>query len=89
LSISLFATWELPEPVTVDPGTLSKAERKAKGILQLPNNLGDAIAQLEQDEVLLEALRAEFATAYLIAPSNSAFASLDLSRNQTSAKINC
>jgi glutamine synthetase len=56
---------ELPEPVTVDPGTLSKAERKVKGIARLPNNLGDAIAQLEQDEVLLEALGAELATAYL------------------------
>ncbi|MEB3355654.1 MAG: glutamine synthetase family protein [Synechococcales bacterium] len=55
----------LPPPVTVDPGRLPAEERKARGIVRLPENLGDAIAHLAKDEVLLEALGPDLARAYL------------------------
>lgn len=53
------------EPVAIDPGNMPEEERKAQGIDPLPNNLGDAIAQLRQDKVLLDALGPELAQAYL------------------------
>ncbi len=48
----------LPEPVTVDPGTLPEAER-------LPVNLGEAIAALDADPLLCNALGPELARTYL------------------------
>jgi glutamine synthetase len=53
------------EPISVDPGTLPAAERQQRGIDRLPENLGEAIAHLQQDEVLLEALEPELAQAFL------------------------
>ena len=46
----------LPEEITVDPGLIPEAERIAKGIDLLPQNLGEAIDALRKDEVLMKAL---------------------------------
>ncbi|NET60034.1 MAG: glutamine synthetase [Symploca sp. SIO2E6] len=56
---------ELQEPVAVDPGTLTESERSTRGIERLPTNLGEAIEQLRSNQVLLDALGAELAQAYL------------------------
>jgi glutamine synthetase len=44
------------EPVTVDPASLSADERSERGIERLPETLGEAIAELEADEVLADAM---------------------------------
>ena len=44
------------EPVDTDPDTLSTQERDERNIERLPKTLGEAIAELEQNEVLQEAL---------------------------------
>ncbi len=56
---------ELGVPVTVDPGSLSEAERHANGIERLPSNLGESIEQLSNDPVLLNALGSDLAQVYL------------------------
>ncbi|GIV84209.1 MAG: glutamine synthetase [Candidatus Roseilinea sp.] len=55
----------LGEPVNGDPADLSEAERAARSIRQLPTTLGEAIAALEQDAVLLDALGDALARSYL------------------------
>ena len=45
-----------PEPVTVDPASLSAAERKKRGVVQLPSSLGDAIRAFERSALLREAM---------------------------------
>ncbi len=55
----------LGEPVAVDPGHWSEAERQELGIDRLPRDLGEAIAHLSQNSLLLEALGSELAQAYL------------------------
>jgi glutamine synthetase len=44
------------EPLQTAPGAFSEAEREARGIVQLPKSLSEAIANLERDELLLAAL---------------------------------
>ncbi|MFQ4146407.1 glutamine synthetase family protein [Chlorogloeopsis sp. ULAP02] len=56
---------ELGQPVAVDPGYLSEDERTARNIDPLPTNLGEAIAQLKQDNILLNALNSQLSTAFL------------------------
>ena len=53
------------EPVTVDPGTLAEADRHARQIDRLPQQLGDAIEQLSGNPVLRDALGADLAKAFL------------------------
>jgi len=53
------------EPVNVDPATLSDAERRSRGVARLPTSLGEALDELERDEVLMEALGPLRRTAYL------------------------
>ncbi|MEB3159859.1 MAG: glutamine synthetase, partial [Synechocystis sp.] len=55
----------LPDPVGVDPGSLTQEERQRLNIQALPNNLGTAIACLEKDEVLLAALGPDLAKAFI------------------------
>lgn len=55
----------LGDPVQMDPADIPEAERKTKGIRALPDNLGDAIAALEQDQVLLSALGSDLAQSFL------------------------
>ncbi|KNZ40538.1 type I glutamate--ammonia ligase [Acetobacterium bakii] len=45
-----------PEPVYENVYELTKAQRKEKGIVDLPNNLYDAIKELEKDELLMDML---------------------------------
>ncbi|MCP6759666.1 MAG: glutamine synthetase [Fischerella sp. CENA71] len=56
---------ELRQPVDVDPGHLSPDDRKLQKIDSLPANLGEAIAHLKQDQVLLDALNPQLSTAIL------------------------
>jgi glutamine synthetase len=46
----------LPEPVTVDPGSMSAAARRKGKVTQLPSSLGAAVAELERSTVLREAM---------------------------------
>jgi glutamine synthetase len=52
----------LPEPVDVDPGTLSEEDRRRLGIHRLPANLLDAVAAFETETVLTESFGAPLAT---------------------------
>jgi len=56
---------EPPPPVQVDPATLSRAERDAKGIRPLPASQREALDALAGDEALLGALGETLAGAYL------------------------
>lgn len=53
------------DPVNVDPGHWSEAERRQRQIDRLPETLGEAITQLEQDHVLQTALGSELTQAFL------------------------
>lgn len=56
---------EAPAPLAVDPGSLSPEEREARGIERLPTNLGEAIARLRENDLLLNALNPELSQAFL------------------------
>jgi glutamine synthetase len=56
---------EPPEPVEVDPATLSDDERAARGVDRLPASQGEALDALAGDGLLLGALGAELADSYL------------------------
>ncbi len=55
----------LPPPVTVDPHTLDEQQRKAIGADRLPQSLREAIQNLKEDRVLLEALGDRLSTSYI------------------------
>lgn len=55
----------LPEPTEVDPGSLSDAEREARGIALLPERAEAALDLLEADSVLMQLLGEPLARAYL------------------------
>lgn len=52
----------LPDPVGIDPGTLTEEGRREVGIAALPTSLAEAVAAFEQDGVLLTAFGPELAT---------------------------
>jgi glutamine synthetase len=56
---------EPPEPIEVDPATLSDAERADRGIKRLPATLEQACDNLQADSVLMEALGDLLARSYL------------------------
>jgi glutamine synthetase len=56
---------ELPEPVDVDPGTLSDEERGRRGIVRLPRTQAEALDALEADEALGRALGEALLRSYL------------------------
>ena len=56
---------DLPPEVTNDPALSSEEERSAGNIDRLPQNLGEAIDELRQDSMLLEAMGPELARSYL------------------------
>lgn len=56
---------ELATPVSVDPSTMTDAERQAATIERLPSTLAESIEQLRKDSVLLDALGEELAHVYL------------------------
>ena len=51
--------------VDVDPATISEEKRERRGMHRLPTHLGEAIAALEHDTVLMDALGSTLAQAYL------------------------
>jgi glutamine synthetase len=53
------------DPALDDPGSLSEAELKQRGIQHLPGSLAEALDNLEKDEVLMQALGPTLAGAYL------------------------
>jgi glutamine synthetase len=53
------------EPIATDPGYLSDNERRDRQIDRLPTQLGEAIAQFTQNQVLQEALGPALAQAFL------------------------
>lgn len=52
----------LPDPVGIDPGSLSEEGRRESGIVPLPATLEDAVRAFERDEVLTAAFGTELAT---------------------------
>jgi glutamine synthetase len=54
-----------PEPVQVDPATLSEEERARRGIAPMPRTQEEALDALAADPLLLEALGPELARSYL------------------------
>ncbi|MBD2452386.1 glutamine synthetase [Nostoc sp. FACHB-152] len=54
-----------PNPVNQDPGYISTEERTQNQIHPLPDNLGQAIVHLQQDDILLTALNPNLAKAFL------------------------
>lgn len=56
---------EPPRSLEVDPHGLSEAEQDKRGIKRLPETLPEALEELEDDDVLLEALGDDLATSYL------------------------
>ena len=53
------------DPVTIDPGNFSNAERQERQIDRLPQTLGAAIDHLRQNDLLLSALGNDLAQAFL------------------------
>jgi glutamine synthetase len=51
--------------VTVDPHELGEAERAALGATRHPRSLGEALANLRRDRVLMEALGERLSASYL------------------------
>ena len=68
------------EPALVDPGDFSAEERQQRGIERYPTTLAAALDALEADLVLLDALGAELATAYIAVKRSevAAFAAEDV-----------
>jgi glutamine synthetase len=52
-------------PISVDPASLSSAERTRLSVQRLPSSLGEALDALEADSVLMSALGPQRAGAYL------------------------
>ena len=53
------------EPVDQDPGNLTDAERAARGIRRFPETAGEALDELERDDVLMDALGRPLGDEYL------------------------
>lgn len=58
---------EPPEPVNEDVYHFTPEDLEARGILTLPGTLSEAIAELEADDVLMDALGEHIAKWYLVA----------------------
>jgi glutamine synthetase len=56
---------EPPEPVEVDPATISEEERQRRGIVRLPTTQAEALDALESDALLTEALGPVLARSYV------------------------
>jgi glutamine synthetase len=55
----------LPDPIDVDPGSLSDDERHGLGIRRLPATLADAVSAFEADIVLPDCFGAPLATTLM------------------------
>jgi glutamine synthetase len=54
-----------PEPVSVDPATMTDEERERRGIQRLPTTQAEALGALENDRVLTDALGPVLTQSYL------------------------
>ncbi len=54
-----------PDPVTVDPSTLTATEAAEKKVERLPQTLKEALKKLLMDQTMIEALGDEFSRVYL------------------------
>lgn len=54
------------DPVEVNPESLGKKEKKARGIKRLPETLDEALNILEKDRVLMDAMGPVLSNAYLV-----------------------
>ncbi|MEJ2728327.1 MAG: glutamine synthetase family protein [Deltaproteobacteria bacterium] len=70
---------KLPAEVTIDPGLIPEADRNARGIDLLPQNLGEALEALRKDAVLLEALGKGLARSFTAVRQNEWEALKDMS----------
>jgi glutamine synthetase len=62
------------EPQEIDPGNYSDEERQRRGIRRLPTSLDEALDELRNDRVLMEALGSLLATSYIaVKRSEAAF----------------
>ena len=80
---------EPPPPLTVDPHTLSQAERDAVGATGHPQSLGEALARLREDRVLMGALGDRLAASYIAVKESDidAFGSEDESFEYTAHRF--
>ena len=53
------------EPQEIDPGNYSDEEREQRGIRRLPTSLDEALDELEQDQVLLDAMGPLLSSSYI------------------------
>lgn len=56
--------YALPEPIAVDPGSLTLEQLRERNIRVLPRSLEDALEALDQDDVIKTAIGSEFAKVY-------------------------
>jgi len=59
-------------PEEIDPGNYSDEERERRGIRRLPTSLDEALDELQNDRVLMEALGSLLATSYIAVKRNEA-----------------
>jgi len=60
----------LPEEVNLDPALMPENQRKTRGVDLLPQNLGESIDALRNDDVLLKAMGPDLATSYVAVRQN-------------------
>ncbi|MDO5836737.1 MAG: glutamine synthetase family protein [Methanobacterium sp.] len=72
----------LEEPVQQDPATFSPLEMDKLGIRPLPGNMGEALDNLEKDEVILNALGEDLSKSYLAVKKTEYEALKNLSSTQ-------
>lgn len=65
---------KLPLPLTMNPLEMSEEECSSAGVERLPANLNEALTELETDLVLMKALGAELANAYILIKTSEALA---------------
>lgn len=65
---------KLPLPLTINPLEMSEDECFSAGVERLPANLNEALTELETDLVLMKALGAELANAYIVIKTSEALA---------------
>lgn len=65
---------KLPLPLTINPLEMSEDECISAGVERLPANLNEALTELETDLVLMKALGAELANAYIVVKTSEALA---------------
>ena len=77
----------LPEEVTMDPGLMPEDQRTTRGIDLLPQNLGQAIDALRNEDVLLQAMGRDLAASYIAVRQNEWDNLKDLSLEQEVALL--